>query len=222
MASGAAARPPPRKRRLTSLRPWATANWPTTLAIETRPPSWARPLAASLGISSDGRERQPDRDVDQQVQGGVERASDRFGHVAILPARGSEPPRHTQSAAQHPGVVGELAGVLDQEAGLADELARLLWQHPERTVAPLVGVADLLFVVVIVLVVDDHDEPLFEDHVEAGLHVIGVLVLFLFLLVFVLAHDLGLGVDHDILQVFGLDASSISIVVVDVLVVDRR
>ena len=114
--------------------------------------------------------------------------------------------------------------MLDQEAGLADELARLLGQHPQRAVAPLVGIADILLVLVVVLVVGD-DQPLLEDDVEAGLHVVGVLVLVLVLLFLVFAASLGLDGGRAFLlvvffEVVVLDVVMLEVVVDDGLVVD--
>jgi hypothetical protein len=70
-------------------------------------------------------------------------------------------------------LVGELTGMLDEEARLAHELAGLLGQHLERTLTPVVAIGGVLVVVVIILL-DDH--ALFQDHIEAGLDVVAVVL----------------------------------------------
>src|SRR5437764_15413074 len=83
-------------------------------------------------------------------------------------------------AAQHPLLVGQLAGVLDEEARPAHELVRLLGQHLRGRLGPVLGVRCLL---VLFLLLGD-DQALLEDHVEAGLDILlVVLVVLLVLLV---------------------------------------
>src|SRR5579875_651110 len=84
--------------------------------------------------------------------------------------------------------VGQLARVLDEEAGLADELARLLGEHLEGAVAPVVDV-DGVLVLVVLFLLDDH--ALLEDHVKAGFDVVAILLVVLIILVFVLAGPRG-------------------------------
>jgi hypothetical protein len=77
--------------------------------------------------------------------------------------------------------------VLDEEAGLAHELAGLLGQHPQRAVTSLVGITDV-FVIFVGLVIVADDQTFLEDHIEAGLYVVGILVIFVFILFVVLAY----------------------------------
>src|SRR5436309_2209776 len=85
--------------------------------------------------------------------------------------------------AEHLLGIRELAGVLDEEAGLTDELVGALRGDLGRALGTLLGVGDFLFLLLVLLLVLD-DEAVLQDDVEAGLYIVGVEVLFvLFLLV---------------------------------------
>ena len=68
--------------------------------------------------------------------------------------------------------VGQLAGVLDEEAGLADELARALGLDPAGAVAALLGLGRLFLLVVLFLL--GGGDAVLQDGVEVGLDVVGV------------------------------------------------
>jgi hypothetical protein len=79
------------------------------------------------------------------------------------------------------GLVSELAGVLHEEAGLADELVGAPWRDLARGLPALVVVAGLLFVLILFHILDD--EAFLQDDIEARFDVIAllfVIVLFLF------------------------------------------
>jgi hypothetical protein len=100
-------------------------------------------------------------------------------------------------------MVGELTLVLDEETRTAHELARLLREHAEVAIAPVLRIRRLVFVLVFLVVF--HDEAFLQDDVEACLDVIVVdLVLILVGCAFVGFHD-GVGdrnhddcIGHDI------------------------
>jgi hypothetical protein len=100
--------------------------------------------------------------------------------------------------------------MLDQEAGLTDELSGLLGQDPQRAVATLVTLTDVFFFLVRVVVVVD-DQAFLQDLVLARLDIIGVLVVFFVLLFFIFSN---LGLNGDVL-VFGF-------ISLDVVIVDQR
>src|SRR5258708_7780192 len=100
----------------------------------------------------------------------------------LLAASGPSGPDSSDTVpAEHLLLVGQLAGVLDQEARTADELIGLLRQDPLVALGLVLLVRCLL---VLWLVLDN--QALLEDHIEARLDVL-VVGLLLFLLLVALA-----------------------------------
>src|SRR5437763_10513995 len=114
---------------------------------------------------------------------------------------------------QHGVGIGQLAGVLDEKARLAHELAGLLGQHLHRAVGAVLGVGRLLVVVLVL----GNDQAFLQDHVEAGFDVVVLLVLVLLVVVF-LAGGTGRGRDgafgHLVLLVVHVDVA-VHVVVIE-------
>src|SRR5690606_28665738 len=91
--------------------------------------------------------------------------------------------------ADHVLLVGQLLAVLDEEAGLADELVGLLGLDAAGAVAPVVGLGRLVLVLVLVVLRRD---AVLEDLVEVGLDVVGVELLLVVVLLLVLGGLAGL------------------------------
>ena len=89
--------------------------------------------------------------------------------------------------------VSQLAGVLHQEARLADELAGPLRLDPAGAIAALGRLRGLLLFVVFLFL--GRRDPILQDGVEVGLHVVGVGLLLVLVLVLAVV---ALGLDgHD-------------------------
>jgi hypothetical protein len=86
-------------------------------------------------------------------------------------------------------LVGELRSTLYEETRPADEFPRLLGKHSRRTLTAVLGVRCLLLVFFLI----GDDQPLFEDHVEAGFNVV---VIELIVVVLVRVARCGLRFDH--------------------------
>src|SRR5579864_1126542 len=93
----------------------------------------------------------------------------------------SFPRRSHTIPAEHGLGVGQLAGVLHEETGLAYKLPWLFGQHLHGALGAFVGLRRL--VIFVVVVVGDN-EAFFQNDIQAGFDVIGVR--FLVVLVFVL------------------------------------
>jgi hypothetical protein len=131
-----------------------------------------------------GDDCQAHRGVKHQIESLLERRS-LLGHATSSLAKrlvGNRVVALHTIPTQHRVAVGQLARVLDEKAGLADELAWLLRQHFERAVVAVVAVWPV--VVVIVIVVGD-DEALLQDYVEARFHVVRIGLLLVVIVVFV-------------------------------------
>ena len=130
-------------------------------------------LLDELGVAGPSGDQQPDGSEQAEVEELVERV--------LVVGHGLPFGDQTQSAHSCRSVVGQLCGVLHQEARLADELARSLGLDAVDRITPVVDL-QLLFVLVGLVVSRDH--PILEDRVEVGLDVVGrdeVLVLVLVL-----------------------------------------
>jgi hypothetical protein len=113
--------------------------------------------------------------------------------------------------AVHALAVGELARVLHEEARLAHELVRLLGQHLGCVGGAVLGVRDL----VLVLFLLGDDEALFQDDVEAGLHVVVVHIVVVIDVVLVLGrHHRGHRHDDGFVGLFVVDDRICVVIVV--------
>src|SRR5688572_2748697 len=177
--------------------PWRTAISPIMRATVTWPPMRWRPFSASLGTRSRASSSSP-RGAYTSRSRSCSPGSSRVLMDASLRPAGMF--LNAVAAVLALGV-GQLARVLDQETGLADELARPLGQDLGGALGPVLGVGDL--VLLVLLLVDD-DEAVLQDDVEPGLDVVGVDVVIVLIVVVVFGHHdhadryLGLLVDVDI------------------------
>src|SRR3974390_3234707 len=145
-----------------------TTKRPTTSAFPTCVSTRRRPLAISSGRSSMTLTATP---TGAKTHRSTVR---RNGPVGVSPI---DPVSSNTVPTEHLLLVSQLPGVLDQEARAADELVRLLGQHA-LVALDLVLLVGGLFVLGLVL----DDQAFLEDHVEAGLDVLVVGLLLLFLL----------------------------------------
>src|SRR5271169_187093 len=154
-------------------RPIWNAICPTRRAVCTRPSTRWRPFSTSLGNSSTtvtARPAGPKTTSSSTRSVGVRRS------VTAGPRRGPGPCGPSDAVPAHPLLgIGQLAGVLDQEARAAHELVGLLGQDAFGALGAVVGLGDLL---VLGLFFFD-DQALLEDLVQAGLDVLVVDLLFL-------------------------------------------
>src|SRR5690606_26414209 len=141
-------------------------------------------LLGQLGDDRGPREERADGRVDEQAGG--------LGDQVLPAGRVVVGSRHGDVIldavdADHVLLVGQLLAVLDQEAGLADELVGLLGLDAAGAVAPVVGLGRLVLVLVVL-----GGDAVLEDLVEVGLDVVGVELLLVVLLVLVLGDLAGL------------------------------
>ena len=159
-------------RRSDSCRcPRVTTKRPTIHGVaQLRAARRCRPLSTNSGSSSASVTATPTGANTHSVQGPPQGSS-------LDPSRRPASPQ-TQSRQSMLLLVGQLARVFDQEARAAHELVGLLGQHPLVALGLVLLVGRLL---VLGLVLDD--QALLEDHVQTGLDVLVVGLLFLFLVV---------------------------------------
>src|SRR5579875_2825122 len=167
-------------RRCTSRRPICTANWPTTRAVATCPSTRWRPLAASLGSSSAAVTARP---TGTNTSASSSRSLADFRSLTAPPRGGPFPARSRRCAprpvaasshavaAELPLGVGQLTGMLHQEARTAHELVGLLGQDADGDLGPVVGLGSLVLLLVIILL---DDQALLEDLIQGGLDVLVV------------------------------------------------
>src|ERR1700722_12531493 len=160
----------PSSRAASSRCFWLTTNRPTKSALPNCCSTRRRPSAISSGISSA---------TDMAIPiGAMHHTSKvcRSGLVCDCPPSGSS--SSDTIPAEHPLRVCQLARVLDQETRTAHELVGLLGQDPLVALG-LVLLVGRFFVLGLVL----DDQALLEDHIQAGLDVLVVGLLFLLLVV---------------------------------------
>src|ERR1700722_16464641 len=170
----------PASRAASSRCFWLTTNRPTKSALPNCCSTRRRPSAISSGISSA---------TDMAIPiGAMHHTSKvcRSGLVCDCPPSGSS--SSDTIPAEHPLRVCQLARVLDQETRTAHELVGLLGQDPLVALGLVLLVGRFL---VLGLVLDD--QALLENHVQAGLDVLVVGLLFFLLVVAVsgLLHHCG-------------------------------
>src|ERR1700722_1006247 len=207
---GAAFPKRPSSRAESSRCFWVTTKRPTKSALPSCCSTRRRPSASNSGISSTTDTATP--------IGAMHNASKvrRSGFGCDCPRSAS--PSSDTVPAEHPLRVCQLARVLDQEAGAADELVGLLGQDPLVALGLVLLVGRFL---VLGLVLDD--QALLEDHVQAGLDVLVLGLLFLFLVVALarLLHHRGgrwrkdLDFDFFFVLIVDVDGDNVIIIVVD-------
>ena len=158
--------------------PCSTANLPITRAVAT----WLLPLAMSSGRSDVPSKRSPigaytNRSKACSTACSIGVFSVGVAHTSTLWCAAL----HAVGAELALGV-GELRGVLHEEAGLAHELAGALRLDPAGAVAPLLGLGRHLLLVLLLL---GGGDPVLQDGVEVGLDVVGVVLLLLLVLALV-------------------------------------
>ena len=159
-------------RRRAPAASWSTTNRPTTRALPSSSSTRRRPLAISPGDPRLRVTATPTGANDDRHRASAQERGSRSA------ARHRRPVSSDTVPAEHLLLVCQLARVLDQEAGAADELVGLLGQDPLVALG-LVLLVGRLFVLGLVL----DDEALLEDDVQAGLDVLVVGLLLLLLVV---------------------------------------
>src|SRR4029453_9459365 len=145
-------------------------------------------LLGQLGQQVGRLEEEADGGVHEQVDGGRDQLVEGLALVVVV---GHRFIISDAVDTEHEVLVGQLAPVLDQEAGLAHELVGLLGLDAAAAVAPVVGLGALVLVLLLVLGLGG--DAVLEDGVEVGLDVVGVGLLLVLLVLLRVPALAGLG-----------------------------